>query len=72
MDQKVVFRGTVGYGASYLEFSFRHFNVIRLQAKLTDAAGAVSAHSGKGPGHRCMIRGGPSSCLPCHMAELLF
>ena len=38
MDQKFKFRGTIGYGDSYLEFLFRHFKVIRLHAILRDAA----------------------------------
>ena len=50
MDQKFIFGGTMGYGDSYLEFSFRYFKVFRLHATLHDAAGAMRAHSGKGPG----------------------
>ena len=50
IDQKFYFGGTIGYGNSYLEFLFRHFKVFRLHAILHDAAGAVRAHSGKGPG----------------------
>ena len=51
MDQKFKFGGTIGYGDSYLEFLFRHFKVVTLHAVLQDAAGAVRAHSGKGPGY---------------------
>ena len=51
MDQKFKFGGTIGYGDPYLQFLFRHFNVIRLHAILNYAAGAVEAHSGKGPGY---------------------
>ena len=55
MDQKFKFGGTIGYGDSYLEFLFRHFKVFTLQATLHDAAGAVRAHSGTGPGCCYMI-----------------
>ena len=41
MDQKYKFRGTIGYGDSYLGFLSRHFKVFRLHAILHDAAGAV-------------------------------
>ena len=51
MDQKFKFVSTTGYWDSYLEFLFRHFKVLRLHAKLHDAAGAVRAHSGKGLGY---------------------
>ena len=50
MDQKVECGGTISYGDSYLEFLFRDFKVLRLHAILNDAAGAVRAQSGKGPG----------------------
>ena len=56
IDQKFKFGGTMGYGDSYLEFLFRRFKVFRLHAKLHDAAGAVRAHSGKGPGY-CYVIG---------------
>ena len=72
MDQKYKFGGTIGYGDSYLEFFFRHFKVFRLHAILHDAAGAVRAHSGKGPGYCYMIGRGPNSCLLGHVTELLF
>ena len=51
MDQKIKFGGIIGYGDSYLKFLFRHFKVFRLHAILHDTAGAVRAHSGKGPGY---------------------
>ena len=51
MDQKYKFHGAIGYGNSYLELLFRHFKKFRLHAKLHDAAGAVQAHSAKGPGY---------------------
>ena len=48
---------------------FRHFKTFRLHAILLDAAGAVRAHSGKGPGY-CYLIGrhitnswGPNSCV---------
>ena len=55
MDQKLEIGGTIGYGDSYLEFLFRLFKVFRLHAILLEAAGAVRAHSGKGPGYYYMI-----------------
>ena len=72
MDQKFKFGGTIGYGDSYLEFLFRHFKIFRLHTKLHDAAGAVRAHSGKGPGYCYMIGRGPNSCLLGHVTGLLF
>ena len=49
MDQKFKFGGTIVYGDSYLDSVFRYSKVFRLHAILHDAAGAVRAHSGKGP-----------------------
>ena len=49
MDQIFKFGGTIVYGDSYLEFFFRHFKILRLHAKLHEAAGAMRAHSVKGP-----------------------
>ena len=72
MDQKFKFVGTIGYGDSYLEFIFRDFKVFRLHAILHDAAGAVWAHSGKGPGYCYMIGRGPLSCLLGHVTGLFF
>ena len=72
MDQKFEFVGTIGDGNSYLELLFRHFKICRLYAILHDAAGAVRAHSGKGPGYCYMIGRGPNSCLLGHVAGLLF
>ena len=72
MGQKFKFGGTIGYGDSYLEFLFRHFKVFRLHQILHDAAGAVQAHSGKGPGYCYMIGRGPNSCLLGHVTGLLF
>ena len=71
MDQKFIFGGTIGYGDSYLEFLFRYFKVFRLHAKLHDAAGAVGAHNGKGPGYYNMVGRGSISCLPGHVTGLL-
>ena len=51
MDQKFRFGGTIGYGDSYFVFFSRDFKVFRLHAKLHDAAGAVQAHTGEGPGY---------------------
>ena len=72
MDQKFKFGGTNVYGDSFLEFFLRHFKVSRLHARLHAAAGAVQAHSGKGPGNCSMIRRGPNSCLLGHATGLLF
>ena len=72
MNEKFKFGGTIGYGDRYLEFLFRHFKVIRLDAILHDAAGAVLAHSGKEPGYCYLIGRGPGSCLLGHVTGLLF
>ena len=71
MDQKIKFGGTIGYEDSYLEFLFRHFQVFRLHAILHDTAGAVRAHTGKGPGYCYMIGRRPNSCLLGHVTGLL-
>ena len=55
MDQKLKFGGLIGNGNSYLDSVFRYSKVIRLHAILHDAAGAVRAHSGKGPGYCYMV-----------------
>ena len=60
VDQKFKCGGTIGYGDTYWEFFFRHFKVFRLHAIQHDAAGAVRAHSGKGPGYCYMIGRGPN------------
>ena len=70
MDQKFKFRGTIGYGNSYLELF--HLKIFRLHAILHDAAEAVRAYSGKGPGYCYMIGRGPNSCLLGHVTGLLF
>ena len=68
MDQKFKHGGTIGYENSYLEFLLRHFKIFRLPTKLHDAAEAVRAYSGRGPGYYCyMIGRGPNSCLLCHV-----
>ena len=72
MEQKYKFDGTIGYGDSYSEFLFRHFKSFRLYAILHDAAGAVRAHSARGPGYRYVIGRGPISCLLGHVTGLLF
>ena len=72
MDQKFPFGGLNGYGNSYLDSVFRYSKVFRLHAIIHDAAGAVRAHSGKGPGYCNMIGGGPNSCLLGHVTGLLF
>ena len=72
MDQKFKFGGTIGYVNSYFEFLFRHFKVFRLHAILDDAAGAVWAHGGKGPGYWYMIGRGPNPCLIGHVTGIPF
>ena len=72
MDQKFKFGGLIGYGNSCLDSVFRYSKVFRLHAILHDAAGAVRAHSGKGPGYCYMIGRGPNSCLLGHVTGLLF
>ena len=72
MDQKFKFGGTIAYEISYLEIFFCHFKIFRLHAILHDAAEAVRAHSGKGPGFCYMIGRGPNSCLLGHVTRLLF
>ena len=72
MDQKLKFGGTIGYGDPYLEFLFRHLKVFSLHAILHDAAGAVRAHSSKGPGYCYMIGREPNSCLLGHVTRLFF
>ena len=72
MDQKFKVGGTIGYGNSSMELLFRHFKIFRLHRILHDAAGAVRAHSGKGPGYCYMIGRGPNSCLLAHVTGLLF
>ena len=61
-----------GYGDPYLEFLFRQFKVFRLHVILHGAAGAMGAHSGKGPGYCYMIGRGPIPCLLGHVTALLF
>ena len=72
MDQKFKFGGLIGYGNSCLDSVFRYSKVFRLHAILHDAAGAVRAHSGKGPGYCYMFGRGPNSCLLGHVTVLLF
>ena len=72
MDQKNKFGGLIGYGNSYLDSVFRYSKVFRLHAILHDAAGAVRAHSNKGPGYCYMIGRGPNSGLLGHVTGLLF
>ena len=72
MDQKLKFGGLIGYGNFYLDSVFRYSKVFRLHAKLHDAAGAVRAQIGKGPGYCYMIGRGPNSCLLGHVSGPLF
>ena len=71
-DQKFKIGGLIGYGNSCLDSVFRYSKVFRLDAILHDAAGAVRAHSGKGPSYCYMIGRGPNSCLLGHVTGLLF
>ena len=72
MDRKFPYGGLIGYGNSYLDIVFSYSKVFRLHAILHDAAGAVRAHSGKGPGYCYMIGRGPNSCLLGHVTGLFF
>ena len=72
MDQKFKFGGLIGYANYCLDSVFRYPKVFGLHAILHDAAGAVRAHSGKGPGYCYMIGRGPNSCLLGHVIGLLF
>ena len=72
MDQKFNFGGINVYGNSYLDSVFRYSEVFRLHALLHDAAGAVRAHSVKGPGYCYMNGRGPNSCLLVYLNGLLF
>ena len=72
MDQKFKFGGLIGYGNSCLDSVFRYSKIFRLHAILHDNAGAVRAHSGKGPGYRYLIGRGPNSSLLGHVTGLLF
>ena len=72
MDQKYKFGELIGYGISYLDSTFRYSKAFRLHAILHDAAGAVRAHSGKGPGYCYMIGPGPNSFFIGHVNGLLF
>ena len=71
MDQKSKFGGLIVYGNSYLDSVFRYSKEFRLHAIIHDAAGAVRAHSGKGPGYCYTIARGPNSCLLGHVIGLL-
>ena len=72
MDQKFKFGGLIDYGNSCLDSVFCYSKVFRLHAIIHVAAGAVRAHSGKGPGYCYMIGRGPNSCLLGQVTGLLF
>ena len=61
MDQNFKLGGLIGYENSCVDSVFRYSKVFRLHAILHNAAGAVRAHSGKGPGYCYMIDRGPNS-----------
>ena len=63
MDQKIKFGGLIGSGNFYLDSVFRYSKVFRLNAILHDAAGAVRAHTGKGPGYCDMDEDQILACL---------
>ena len=71
-DQKLISRGNNGFGDSYLDYTFCHSIVFKLQAILHNAAGAVQSHSSKGVGSCYMIGRGMKSCLLGHMTRLFF
>ena len=70
MDQKIKFGGAIGYGNSYLEINFCHYNVFKLYAILHIDAGVVLSFSGKSPGYCYMAGRGPNSCLHGHLTGL--
>ena len=72
MHQKIEFGEVIGYGNSYLDSLLCYSKIFRLHALLHDAAGAVQAHSGKGPSNCYMIRRGPNSCLLSHVTGVLY
>ena len=72
IEQKFIFGGFIGYGNPYLDSVFRYSKAFRLHAILHDAAGAVRAHSNKGPGYCYTIGRGPNFCLFGHVTGLLF
>ena len=55
LDQKYWFGGNISYGVSYLEFLFRRFNGLRINAILQDAAGAVWSYRCKDSGYSSII-----------------
>ena len=55
--------GKLSYGLLYWDSAFRYSKVIRRQALLHDAAGAVGSQTGKRPGYCYMINRGPFFCL---------
>ena len=71
-DQKFKFGGLIGFGNSYLDSVFRYSKVFGLHAILHNTAGAVRAHSKKGPGYCYMIGWDPNSCLLGHVTGLSF
>ena len=64
MDQKFKLGGLIGDGNSYLDSVFCYSKVFRPHAILHDAAGAVRAHSKKGPGY-CYVIGHVTGLLFC-------
>ena len=72
MRQKLNVGGTIRYGDSYLDSVFRYSEVVRLHAKLHDAAGAVRLQTGKEAGYCSEIGRDPNCCLLGHVTGLLF
>ena len=64
--------GLIGYGNSNLDTLLRFSKVFRLHAILHDAAGAVYAENGSGPGYCYVIGRGPSSCFLGHITGLFY
>ena len=69
-DRNIKFGGAIGWGESYLKFSFRLSKVFTLHAKLLDAVGALGTRSGKKLGYCWMTGRGPNSCLLDHVTGL--
>ena len=64
--------GLIGYGNSNLDTLLRFSKVFRLHAILHDAAGAVYAENGSGPGYCYVIGRGPSSYFLGHITGLFY
>ena len=71
-DQTFPFGGFLGYGNTYLDSILCYSKVVRLHAKLHDAAGAVRSRTGEGADYCYKIGQNPNFCLVCHVNGILF